>query len=224
MTETPECPGRNGPDIPGGRNRAKVRLTFAVGLSLLLHVLAARVPVSGEGGFSLHDPVASRSLGLTLRPAVPAGIHATPAVPAPTNASGQHDATAETGALAENTHSSPHGSYVPVRQLARPPQALSRFEDLLAGPGLPASGRIEFRLWLNETGGIDRIELIDSMVAAEAAEELLNAFRKMRFLPGELGNRPVASVGRIVIELDEPEIPPEHPSITPSLVPAAAGN
>ncbi len=227
MTEIPECPDRKGPDIPGGRDRANVRLAFAVGVSLLLHVLAALVPVSGEGGFPRHMPSlpdAPRNFSLALRPAVPAGLHVTPAVPATTSTSRPDDATAESGPETGNPRSSPHGRYVSVRQLTRLPQALTRFEDLLEGSSITASGRIEFRLWLNETGGIDRVEPINATLAADAAEELLIAFRKMRFLPGELGGRPVASVGHIVIELDDPGIPPEHPSLTPLPAPAATEN
>jgi len=81
------------------------------------------------------------------------------------------------------------------------PEALTRFDNLLAlktDDGI--GGKLSIRLWIADTGELDRINLINSEVPPTYAEAALAAFRKMHFKPGEIQGMAVKSWVDIVIE------------------------
>jgi TonB family protein len=95
-------------------------------------------------------------------------------------------------------------SYYPASELSRMPEAVSNFN-----PHLPAmedngiGGQMSMRLWINESGGIDRIKLLASEVPETFANAALAAFGEMRFSPGEIEGMAVKVWVDVVIEYAE---------------------
>lgn len=94
-------------------------------------------------------------------------------------------------------------AYYPIEALTQPPFALSRFgyDDTESD----LDGIIEFMVWFDREGTLERTELIYTTLNPTEAESVLAEFRRMRFSPGELQGRPVPSTGRIVLDLKSVE-------------------
>lgn len=88
------------------------------------------------------------------------------------------------------------------------------------------AGRVVLRIYVNETGGIDAIDVVESEPAGVFEQAAVNAVLETRFTPAELFGRPVKNVKTIEIRLDPgAEVPPAAaPSSARPPVPAAAGN
>lgn len=92
-------------------------------------------------------------------------------------------------------------TYYPAKAISRMPEAISNFE-----PHLPASedngtgGKLSVRLWINESGSLDRLSVLSSELPETFENAALAAFKQMRFRPGEIEGMPVKVWLDIVIE------------------------
>jgi hypothetical protein len=95
----------------------------------------------------------------------------------------------------------PH--YFPVSQLTLRPVVLQDIPANLALdlPDAPAQAAV-LRLLINEHGGIDKVIVDESSVPESAAQAIAEAFRSIRFRPGELEGTPVKSQLKIQIVLE----------------------
>ena len=103
----------------------------------------------------------------------------------------------------------PAPAYYTTDQLTKRPQPTSdpRLDVPEIGP-IFATGKVVLKIWINEIGKVNSVEveksdLPDAMTRAAAA-----AFGQLRFLPGEILGRPVGSVMRIEVSYDEGARPP----------------
>jgi hypothetical protein len=83
--------------------------------------------------------------------------------------------------------------YIDAAAMTRQPEVVSGLvsDTLLIVPGLKAQG-VALQVWINEDGGVDRVEL-DSQMSEEDQQLLLAEFVKVRFSPGRVGRLPVRS-------------------------------
>ncbi|MSQ63588.1 MAG: TonB family protein, partial [Betaproteobacteria bacterium] len=71
-----------------------------------------------------------------------------------------------------------------------------------------ASGKVILRVWINELGNVDSVDVEKSELAAAVAATAAAAFGKQRFVPGEINGRPVGSMMRIEVTYDDGTRPP----------------
>lgn len=98
--------------------------------------------------------------------------------------------------------------YFPSDALTRLPEAITDFDALFPVNADPPPGRIELRLWLSRDGIIDKLEVLQADAPAALTSVALNAFRQMRFRPGEIRGIPVGSTTDIVVEFAPAGGPP----------------
>jgi TonB family protein len=92
-------------------------------------------------------------------------------------------------------------TYYPAKAISRMPEAITNFE-----PHLPASedngtgGKLSMRLWINESGSLDRLSVLSSELPETFENAALAAFKQMRFRPGEIEGVAVKVWLDVVIE------------------------
>lgn len=86
--------------------------------------------------------------------------------------------------------------------LTRLPMALSEFELDEGGPEFWQGGRILFRLWINDHGIVERVELMQSEVPTSIVLLAERSLRRIPFSPGEIDGKSVSCWSDIVIEVD----------------------
>jgi TonB family protein len=181
------------------------RLAAALVLSFLLHALVAVMPSPGTGARA--DRAAPRALEVRLErgetPGAPvAGADsawtAVPPVPAPPPVEPPGPAARLSRGL--DVLPVPAAPYFTTERLTKQPIAAS--QPSLAVPRQTAryvTGRVLLRIWINELGGVEEVEVersdLPKTIAALAAE----AFRKLHFVPGEIDGRPVGVLMRIEV-------------------------
>ncbi|QAU33794.1 hypothetical protein [Janthinobacterium sp. 17J80-10] len=69
------------------------------------------------------------------------------------------------------------------------------------------------RLLINEQGEVDRVEVENSQLSEQAERFVIDAFAKIRFTPGKVGDLPVKSLLRIEVTLESAVSPPASTSI-----------
>lgn len=89
-------------------------------------------------------------------------------------------------------------------ELSEKPQLVSNDYSsmLLALPGVPAQSAV-LRLLINENGDIDHVTIDETFLSESAARVVKDAFLKIKFYPGKIGNIPVKSQLRILVELND---------------------
>ena len=94
------------------------------------------------------------------------------------------------------------------------PVALTDLDSLYpaAAPG-SAAGKLHLRLWVNETGQIDRLAAMESDLPEVVEQMMLASFQKMLFKPGEINNIPVKVWVDIVIEYGDHSQRDDLPSV-----------
>jgi TonB family protein len=94
-------------------------------------------------------------------------------------------------------------SYFPLKALSKEPEAISEFTPRL--PTLPGGaqgkGKLTIRIWINAAGSIDRVEILEGTMTSAYRQEVLAAFGKMAFTPGEINHLPVATWADVVIDV-----------------------
>lgn len=100
----------------------------------------------------------------------------------------------------------PSPRYYRGSELTRRPRVLDNLPEHFSIDGVPSQNVI-LRLFINEEGGVDRVEAEQSFLPEAQGRELADAFTRLRFAPGEIGEDPVRSQMRIEVRL-EGAIPP----------------
>ena len=99
----------------------------------------------------------------------------------------------------------PAPTFFTTDQLTKRPELLSDPPKLEVSESMPAftSGKVVLKVWINERGAVISVELEDSDVPDAVAAAATAAFEKLRFEPGEINGRPVATLMRIEVSYDE---------------------
>jgi protein TonB len=230
------------------------RFWTACGLSLALHLLVLLVPPGVGSPGVLPATAGARPLEGSLRRAAPAVAEpaaaelvtaqpdsdrvelvaeppATPAAASTDTAPPPAPATADDGPLPPAHAGAPLPSrYFKSSEVDRraEPIAIAPFmyPDAAFRSGL--SGRVVLRLYVNETGTIDAIDIVEAEPVCVFEQAAVDAVLNTRFMPAELFGRPVKNVKTIELRLnprtDEPPAAPTPPTPAPPPTPAAAGN
>jgi TonB family protein len=71
-----------------------------------------------------------------------------------------------------------------------------------------ASGKVILKIWINERGIVDSVDVEKSDLAAAISATAAAAFGRLRFVPGEINGRPVGTMMRIEVTYDDGTRPP----------------
>lgn len=218
-----------------------MRITTALGASLLLHLAVALVP-SGRGSLATrpgdaHSAGGPAPLWVDLGPTTPAPVLLAKSVPlrnpsSPTS----HRQSASAAALANNediprkiapqeessaTEASGSTSgwqdslYLPSSEITTPARIQSGYA------GLPeelardvASGRLIVLLFISEQGKVDKLLVEKSEIRTDVETVIVGQLWSLRFSPATRGNQPVKSRMRMEITLQPPGpfMPPDRTS------------
>jgi len=208
------------------------RLLPALFLSLLLHVLAVLPPLSGaapgggEGGASRHE-ITARLVGVANRdtpendrpPEVLLKEEAAPSAPLHGNDSEPlppgTPAREGNAGKPEKNQGPGNGSgqlrYFPTDQLTVRPYPLTVLEDPGAlEPELESRGdRVVLKVWISDFGEVTGMETEFTDMPARVHDAVVVAFRRMRFMPGEIDGRRVGSIMRIEMTYKDFRLPVE---------------
>jgi len=183
---------------------ARVPTAFAA--SLAIHIaLGAALAVAagwqpGTGGTAAARPEA---LSATLRGAKPPQSAVKPAALSPRGRRGTLDAASLGATL-------PKPYYYRATELTEPPLALAAIEPSFP-PGAPATGRVKMRLYINDHGSVDAVDITDAEPAGEFEQAATQAFRAARFRPAYKDGTAVRSQLALEVRFGEPPPPPERP-------------
>jgi protein TonB len=164
------------------------RLGLALAASLLAHgALLSALPRAWEPAvrFSLTD-FSSRPLQVSLLSPQPAPALAT------------REETRTSRSI------SPAPRYFAAHELDRGPQIQSHVEPRFPALALGPSGRVVLRLYVDETGRVDRIAVESGDPTGGFEASAREAFAAARFLPGVKGGVPVKALVRIEVLFGSP--------------------
>ncbi len=201
-------------------------------LSLLVHVLVVSSPLfggargGGEGVTGRHE-ISARLVGATKadtpqddwRPqdvfkeeaAPSAPLHGNDPEPLPP---GTRAREGDSGKPEMNrgpgTGSGPL-RYFPTDQLTVRPYPLTVLEDPgIIEPELESRGdRVVLKVWISDSGEVTGAETEFTDMPARVHEAVVAAFRRMRFMPGEIDGKPVGSILRIEMTYKDFRLPVE---------------
>jgi hypothetical protein len=99
--------------------------------------------------------------------------------------------------------------YYGLKQLSKKPEVIEDVTTTLSLflPGIETQTAI-LRLLINERGEIDSVELEQSDLNADLIDIIKNAFRKLRFNPGEIDGLAVKCQLKIEVLLESADVPP----------------
>jgi hypothetical protein len=174
------------------------RLYAALLASCALHAALVLAPYHGTGtdadtaasrsAARMPDAGAARVLDVRLQraSAAPAAAAARPAAPSPARGSERLPV--------------PAPAYYYTDQLTKPPRALS--QPRLEVPRKVARsvvGKVQLKLWINELGGVESVEVEASDLPNTVSEVAAAAFRELRFAPGEIDGVRVRTLMRVEV-------------------------
>lgn len=183
------------------------RLFVALVCSCLLHAIVYLLSdLVAPGRYAVSGGTKGRPYALSAT--LLATAHSSPEAPlsgaAPADSLEGSDAGTETEKAASND-APPAGGlplpeviYYPTSQLSIGPKALTQVE--LDAPEIrysTASGRVVLNLWINESGEVAKASMEITELPEPVTTAIVEAFRKLRFKPGELDGRVVGSVMKI---------------------------
>jgi hypothetical protein len=95
-------------------------------------------------------------------------------------------------------------AYYSAAQLTKLPRATSapRLDVPQTAPAFGA-GKLTLKVWINDRGGVDSVEVEAGDVPEEVAGSTAAAFGKLRFVPGEINGKPVGSLLKIEVTYEE---------------------
>jgi TonB family protein len=169
--------------------QARLRSAFVV--SLAMHAaLAAALASAVRGGQPASD-VRPAALLASLREAPPVQAPRKPAPASARAARGPSDAATPGAPL-------PVPYYYRASELTERPAPLARVEPRFP-PGAPDSGRLKMRLYINESGMVDAIDITEAEPAGVFEQAATQAFAAARFRPGHKDGSAVKS--QIALEI-----------------------
>ena len=174
------------------------RLSTALAVSLALHAAVVAALGSVQRGWppgSILPSVKPSAFLATLRAVPPAEAPPRPAPPSPRLARGSYDAPPGTPLL------TPY--YFRAAELTERPAPLARVEPRFPN-GAPDTGRLKLRLYINEAGAVDTIDIIEAEPAGVFEEAAAQAFAAARFRPGHKDGSPVKSQIALEVRFGEP--------------------
>ena len=189
------------PGVPG-KFRDQHRLVAALLISCVLHLALLTAPYLGERTRETSPATRQERMfgqrftaSLWAAPrSIPAGVADRTALIEPAEG---------TGIL---PFSAPH--YYPTDQLSKRPQPLASVD--LEGPDvhpIVASGKIILKLWIDEFGEVNDVEVEKTDLPEVFSRSTTAAFKRLRFTPGERGGVRVGSVMRIEVSYDDARSP-----------------
>jgi periplasmic protein TonB len=97
-------------------------------------------------------------------------------------------------------------SYYPTRELDVRPGILTRVEPAYPEAALRrgVSGKVVIRLYINEQGGVDRVESVRANPPGYFEQSAVRAFRTARFTPGKKGKLAVRTQMVIEVSFEAP--------------------
>ena len=94
----------------------------------------------------------------------------------------------------------PEPTYYAFNELDAIPMVLKNIEadppELLV---YPQGGSLKIQLWMDETGGVLKAEVVESDLPAKFSENATKAFLQVKFSPGLKNNVPVRSIVKVVV-------------------------
>ena len=161
-----------------------VRFLVAMALSLLVHALVLCLPVHPGGGAAARGVLTVHLSANSRSAAPPPSLNGAPDSHLRPS---EQQAAADTPALGL-----PH--YYRCDELDERPAILTAIDtDIPLSPGDAFSATARFRLYLDETGGVDKVEVERSDLPQEALDVLRERFLAARASPGRLGGTAVRS-------------------------------
>jgi Gram-negative bacterial TonB protein C-terminal len=199
------------------------RFCLTLAVSCLLHAALVYMPflfgASATGATPAMrgglKPGQARVLNVTLttvRKSVISFTETLPAKPNPEKPPAEPGVAAEprlaperTGGIAPLPIPFAETVYYTTDQLTKRPELLSDSPKLDV-PEIElvfTAGTVILKLWINELGVVNSVDIEESSVPAAIAETAAAAFGKLLFAPGELNGRPVGVLMRIEVTYDD---------------------
>lgn len=166
----------------------------ALAASAIAHVLLLAWPLTLPGGSGLG--IAAEQAAPTLRAYL---------LPQPATHTRLVEADAaslpERSPERESSNATRLPAYYPARALTRMPEAIGRF-DVQPPPGGDEGihGTLTIRLWIDETGTLERLKVLASDLPKTYEDAAVAAFSRLRFAPGEINGAAVRTSLDVVIE------------------------
>jgi TonB family protein len=163
------------------------RLGGALAASCLVHAALVLVPYFGSSSTapprSVQKPAPVRVLDLSLA-----------------QAGGTQPGPASNRAKGTNHLPISAPTYYRTDQLTRPPRPTSEPRlDVPKSVARSVSGKVVLKLWINELGNVDSVEVESSNVPETVSATAAAAFGKLRFVPGEIDGRRVRTLMTIEV-------------------------
>ena len=173
------------------------RLPSAFAASLAIHAALAAALAVVAGGWlpGSRAPAAKPDALLATLRAQPAPAPHKTAPASERSARGAGDTT--TGAAL------PKPYYLPAAELTERPLPLAAIEPSFPS-GASATGRVKLRLYINERGAVDAIDITEAEPAGEFEQAAVQAFSEARFTPGRKDGTAVKSQIALEVRFGEP--------------------
>lgn len=184
-----------------GKLPVSPRFMIALGVSMLAHLAFLLLPYAGGAGDSGN---AGRQAGrlqyrvVATLASEPAALKADPVEAAPVMGMTDVPPGGQPGAGGLLPIASP-AFYAPDQLSKRPVPLGDDPLDASQLSVLASSGTLMIRLWINDLGQVVQAETEKTGLPREFAAAAMEAFKQVRFLPGERGGIPVGSVIRIEV-------------------------
>ena len=192
---------------PGGARllsaaEARRRLSWALALSLIAHAVVVLVPSHGTGARSERAGFALSPAGAGSRPSLDVRIERPSPAAAASGPRGNAAAPGVALRLSRGLEKLPVPpvEYFPTDRLTKRPVPLSAPAfDTPRKAARFANGTIVLVLRINDAGGVDAADVEKSSLPYMYSYAAAEAFRKLRFEPGEIDGRRVAVLMRIEV-------------------------